>query len=188
MAEIAGLLKAILLGIIAATCMIVFINLAYFFPWYMIIVETASTVSQMIANDNYLTYDNFDLIDTELRKKPIFKERRTEDKLWIKAEHLSEGRRTAIETATQSEMFGLIDYYNMNDTNSKPYVQMGNTVEIIIYANYPFQMDFNGRMITVADIPVTYTVTTTTLKHYKDLDYEYVELNDGDTDEYDPYD
>ena len=164
----AGFLKAILISIIAASSMVVFMNAAYFFPWYMVIVETTSAVSQMIATDNYLTHDNFILIDEQLRNRPIFRLRSAEDKLWIKAEHIDEGR-TAIEGYPSQTL----DFYYGQPDHMKPYVQMGNFVEVTIHANYPFQMEIRGNPIVVADIPVTFTITTTTLKHYKDLPYVY---------------
>jgi len=178
----AGFAKAILITILAAASVILLFNMAFFFPWYLEVIETTFQVSQMIATDNYLTYDNYHHVYDNLREKPIFRERAASDKLKIEAFHVGDRTDSAIEEVKHSSEY----YYALNDENAKPYVQMGKLVTVTVTANYPFRMKMFGETIVLDDVPVVFSMTTVTTKHYKDLDYNYGDYGEIDDDfEYD---
>ena len=164
-----GFLKAILISIITMAAIIVFINMAFFFPWYIEIVQTTFKVSQIISTDNYLAYDYYQDILNELKDKPIFREMAGDVK--IEAFHQDGNMKSAIEQGGSRDVNAY--YYHLSDESAKPYVQMGNLVTVTISATYPFRMELFGRKITAAPIPVSFSMTTTTTRHYKDLDYNY---------------
>jgi len=170
----AGFLKAILIATITVAAIIIFFNMAFFFPWYMEIIQTTFNISQRISTDNYLAYNYYEDFLNELRERPIFAERAAT--IRIEAIHVDEAR-TAIEADGPHDVSGY--YYYIDDASSKPYVQMGNLVTITVSANYPFRMQMFGRPINAADIPITFSMTTVTTRHYKDLEYDYGP--DGDT-------
>ena len=162
-----GFLKAILIAIIAVASIIVFVNMAFFFPWYMEIIQTTFEVSQMISTENYLTYDKYEDALNGLRDKPIFRDRASSVR--IEARH--EDGRPAIEAS------GLYDvntyYYNLHE-DEKPYVQLGNLVTITVTATYPFRMQMFGSPVTAADIEnISFSMTTVTTRHYKDLWFDF---------------
>jgi len=165
----AGFLKAVLISIITIAAIIVFMNMAFFFPWYMEIIQTTFNVSQIISTDNYLAFNYYEDILGELRDKPIFRE--MADDVKIEAFHNDGNLRPAIEQGGPRDVNSY--YYSLSDENAKPYVQMGNLVTITVSATYPFRMQMFGRPVTAAPIPVSFTMTTTTTRHYKDLDYSY---------------
>jgi len=180
--SLTGFVRAIILVMVAVSSLVMFLNLAFFFPWYLTIVETGFTVSQMIATDNYLRFEYYDDVKEKLKDYPIFNMR--QDEIEITAIHINEYR-TAIENEEQFEKHEIdpLCYYKLDiyDTG-KPYVQMGNPVEITVYAAFPLQMRLFGKDIRywfpdIPDITVAYTMTTTTTKHYKDLEYEYTGTN-----------
>jgi len=162
-----GFLKAILIAILTVACIIVFFNMAFFFPFYMEVIQTAFHVSQVISTDNYLALDSYEDILAELRGRPIFEDRARDVR--IEARH--ESGRDAIER------YGPYDvnthYYYLDREEDKPYAQMGNLVTITVSAVYPFRMQMLGGQIEAADVPVAFTMTTVTTHHYKDLEYEY---------------
>ncbi len=162
-----GFAKAILIAILAVAGILVLFNMAFFFPWYMEVVETTFQVSQMVATDNYLTYDNYHEVYDTLCDKPIFEERQGDIKIEVKTRNES---KDVIEWDSPRDVN---DYYDLPNEEDKPYVQMGNLVDITISASYPFRMEMAGKVYTAADIPVSFTMTTTTVHHYKDLPYNY---------------
>jgi len=164
-----GFLKAILISIITVAAIIVFVNMAFFFPWYMEIVQTTFKVSQIISTDNYLAYDCYEDILNELKEKPIFRE--MADDVIIEAIHQGGNMKPAIELSGPHDVSTY--YYPMSDETAKPYVQMGNMVTVTISAVYPFRMEMFGKKVTAAPIPVSFRMTTTTTRHYKDLEYDY---------------
>jgi len=178
----AGFAKAILITILASAAIILLFNLAFFFPWYIEVIETTFQVSQMIATDNYLTYDNYETVYNNLKEKPIFKERTGSKQLKIEAFH--ESGKDAIERESARDVNTY--YYPLSKEEDKPYVQMGNLVTIEIHATYPFRMTIFGRSINSGkmDIPVTFRMTTSTTRHYKDLPYNYG-VDGGYFDDYD---
>lgn len=167
MSTLTGFAKAIVVVILAVAFIVVMVNMAFFFPWYSELIERTFQVSQMVSTDNYLSYDKYTLVYDNICAEPIFKERTAD----IKIEAVHESGKNAIE------MDGPWDvnthYYPLDDESSKPYEQMGKLVDITIHAAYPFRMQMFGRDITVADIPVSFQITTTTTHHYKDLPYNY---------------
>ena len=167
----AGFIKAILITILAAAAITMLFNLAFFFPWYMELIETTFHVSQMIATDNYLTWDNYDDLlnnpDHGLKNKPIFKERAGA----VKIEAVHDNGKDAIERGSSHDVNTY--YYHLAREEDKPYVQMGNLVTIEISANYPFRMQMFGNPVILSDIPVTFSMTTSTTHHYKDLPYDF---------------
>jgi len=158
---LAGYAKGILLAVIASLAIVILMNVAFFFPWYITLVETSFEVAQVVANENYLPYDTHEDICEELRNKPIFKE--NPESIEIEVTH-SNGN-NAIERYPGKTAD---DYY---DSSAKPYVQRGNVVKVTVRATYPFRMQFAGKDITAANITIPFTIETITLKHYKDLDY-----------------
>ncbi len=54
-----GFAKGILTAILAMAAIILLMNMAFFLPWYITVVETAFEVSQSVANENYITYDSY---------------------------------------------------------------------------------------------------------------------------------
>ena len=162
-----GVLKAVLISILAVASIIVFVNLAFFFPWYMEVIQTTFEVSQMVSTDNYLTYNYYhDTLD-ELRGKAIFKDRAAN----VKIEAFHENGKNAIEQGGHHDVNTY--YYPLSSESDKPYVQMGKLVKITIHATYPFRMQLFGKPVTAADIPVLFSMTTATTRHYKDLEYDY---------------
>jgi len=179
----AGFGRAILIAMIAAASLMLFFNLAFFFPWYLTLVEKSFAVSQIIATNNYLPRVDFENILNDLRGYPIFELR--QDDIIITAEHLDEYG-SVIKSAIDDTFMTLTDYYSIsapgadeNDFSGKPYVQMGNQVLVRISAAYPLQMRLFGNDIhdlfpKLPDIDISFTMTTTTTKHFKDLKYEYI--------------
>ena len=174
----AGFAKAILITILAAAAIILLFNLAFFFPWYLEIIETTFQVSQTVATYNYLAYDDFTNVLETLREKPIFIERAAD----VTIEAFHENGKDAIERVGPHDVNTY--YYPLENEEDKPYTQMGNLVTIQISASYPFRMQMFGAPVTLSDIPVTFTMTTSTTRHYKDLPYDFG--IDGDS--YDDYD
>jgi hypothetical protein len=168
----AGFGKAILIAMIAAVSLIILFNVAFFFPWYLTLVEKGFAISQFIATDNYLKQNYYQDIMTELGDYQLFRARL--DDVQIEAWHDNGAGGTAIEPSYHT----LEEYYN--DDYPKPYVQMGHPVLVIVSASYPLQMELFGTPIhellpTLSDIHVSFKMTTTTTKHYKDLPYEYLD-------------
>lgn len=169
-----GFLRSILIAILAVTGIVLFFNLAFFFPWYLTLVEKGFEVSQMIASDNYLRKEYHDTILDDMDDLPVF----CDHPITIEANHIDEDRTAIAAVNGEPETF-----YGMPD---KPYVQMGNLVEVKITADYPFRMKLFGEPLTLAPINISFNMTTTTTKHYKDLDYEYV-IDSDDSDIYANY-
>jgi len=163
----AGFLKAILIAIIAVASIIVFVNLAFFFPWYMEVIQTTLEISQVVSTDNYLAYDYYRDTLNDLKDKPIFNDRK--DNVIIEAIH--EGGKDAIERDGPFDVH--THYYPLALEKDKPYVQMGNLVTVTVRATYPFRMQMFGKPIAAADIPLSFSMTTVTTRHYKDLEFEF---------------
>jgi hypothetical protein len=173
-----GFARTVLVVLIAAVSIVLFMNLAFFFPWYLSMVESGFAVSQMVATDNYLKNDNYERMMEKLTTLPIFRERQSSIK--ITAVHDNGGGADAIErTYTHSP-----EYYYGLDEDMKPYVQMGKPVLVTVSASYPLQISLFGKPLhellqnlpdpEFFDIKTSFKMTTTTTKHYKDLPYTYV--------------
>lgn len=160
-----GFAKGIVVALLVSVAMVFMMNVAFFFPWYINVIETCFEVSQIVANENYLPGDDYHNIYGELKSKPIFNKRNDESELYIKVTH--ENGKNGIEYATGTNAE---DYYYMSES-SKPYVQRGNLATVTVGASYPFQMTLGGKELQLADIPVEISIKTSTLKYYKDLSY-----------------
>ena len=175
----AGFGRAVVIALLAVSSLMLFLNIAFFFPWYFTLVEKGFAISQMIATDNYLRSDYYNDIMYEFQYElPIFCE--YPDDITIEAWHIDEGR-TAIESETPGRKPE--DYYGEAYT---PYVQMGCPVRISLSASYPLRMMLFGRDIhellpLLPNITASFNLTTTTTKHYKDLEYTYTEAPDPST-------
>lgn len=154
-----GVAKAVLISIIVSIALFMFTSFIYFFPWYTTLIVETFNVSQIVAGDNYIkdTYYN-DALD-RLKEKPIFKEN-TEK---IKIEVLNEDNRSARGNDDET-------LYETSVDQDKPYKQRGYTLQVTISAVYPLKVKIWGRTYT-KDIPMSFSMKTVGLKHYKDLDY-----------------
>ena len=161
----AGFAKSILVAMLAAVAMVIMMNVAFFFPWYINVIETCFEVSQIVANENYLPGDDYHNIYGELSNRPIFNKRNGADELSIEVTHQSS------KNGKETECGRTAEYYYDKPESEKPYVQKGNPVTVTVKATYPFQMNIAGNEVEVADIPVEISINTMTLKYYKDLEY-----------------
>jgi hypothetical protein len=191
--SLTGLVRAIILVMVAVPSLVLFLNLAFFFPWYLTMVETGFTVSQTIASNNYLPCEEHDRMMDKLLEYPVFKKRAQD--IEIKAWHIDADKDAIEHTDTKKTYLcgkNLHDasccYYgdptlgaDEDDYKGKPYVQMGHLVQITVTAAYPLQLtlfgkdihDFDG--LNFPDIEVSFVMNTTTTKHYKDLYYPYTD-------------
>lgn len=153
--------KAILISILVSVCLLLFTNLMFFFPWYMTLVVETFNLSQTAANDNYVKQSYYEDTLNRLKDKPIFREKA--DKIEINA--LNEDYATAV---------GLDDeaYYFSRAEIEKPYRQRGEPVNVEIRAVYPLSISLWGERME-REIPVSFSLETIGLKHYKDLDYYF---------------
>lgn len=175
----AGFLKAVLIATLSVTSLVIFFNAAFFFPWYLTLVEKGFELSQIIATNNFLPASEYWDALEDLQERPIFNKR--PDNIVIEAQHVDSNRenyRSAIENSRNSR--DIVEYYNLpEDSTERPYVQMGNSIRITIKASYPFEMRLFQNTLDLSDIDISFSMMTTTTRHYKDLEYIYVE---------DPYD
>lgn len=160
--------KSILVSILVAAAIVVFTNFIYFFPWYTTLIVETFHVTQIVASDNYLKEEHKDNVLESLKERPIFRQRAEDIKISVKKEpddrdeHSAEGENDASVYASVTEEF-------------KPYRQRGNPVTVTIKAVYPFNITLWGREIE-RELPVSFTLKTVGLKHYKDLPYyEYLD-------------
>lgn len=156
--------KSILVSILAAICVLLFSNLVYFFPWYMTLVVETFNVSQVVASDNYLKQTYHDDALDRLRERPIFAQKA--DQIQIEAENEDGNSVVGYDDAA---------YYEDLPENDKPYRQRGEPVKVTIHAVYPLHIELWGERYE-QEIPVSFSLTATGLKHYKDLGYyEYLD-------------
>lgn len=152
-----GFAKAILISMFVSIAFILFTNLIYFFPWYMTLVYETFNLSQVAASDNYVKQSYFDDIEYRLENKPIFRERRDEIEINITNEY-------------GNEAVGYDDETYYSTLTNKPYLQRGHSITVELRAVYPLSISIWGNPVE-KEIPVSFTLKTTGLKHYKDLDY-----------------
>ncbi len=154
-----GIAKAVLITIIVSILFLMFINLAMFFPWYMTLVVNTFNVSQMAASDNYLkdTY-YYDTLH-KLQDAPIFREKWEDIEIIVETSDGRPARGVNNET-----------YYIDEPDYAKPYRQRGETITVTISAVYPLFVTLWGTRYE-REITVSFSMKTTGLKHYKDLDY-----------------
>jgi len=152
--------KAILVSILSAVAFLLFVNFIYFFPWYMTLVVETFNLSQAAANDNYVkeTY-YYDALD-RIRERPVFREK-------------SDGVKITVLNSLGKSAVGLDDalwYADLPDAD-KPYRQRGDAVTVTIEAVYPLKVTLWGKEIS-RDLPVSFSLKTIGLKHYKDLEMD----------------
>lgn len=163
----AGIAKSILIAIIVSICLMLFTNFIYFFPWYSTLILETFNLSQVAASDNYIKQSYYDDALKSLRERPIFRDQA--DKIVI----------TAINSSN-SNAIGNDDekVYESASDLEKPYRQRGEPIKIKIEAEYPLSITLWGKKYEQV-IPVSFSLTATGLKHYKDLDY-YFEKQGGE--------
>lgn len=157
--------KSILISIFVSLGIMLLSNLLYFFPWYMTLVVETFNVTQIVASDNYLKDDYYEDSLDRLKKRPIFSQRA--DDITIEAKHDDNHSVRGDNDASK--------YENLPDSE-KPYRQRGEAVEVTISAEYPLSVKLWGKKYE-RDIPVSFTLKTTGLKHYKDLSYDEYQKN-----------
>lgn len=153
--------KAILITIVVSICLVLFINFAFFFPWYMTLVLETFHLSQAVASDNYLKQNYYDKSLEKLEEKPIFRDKR--DQIEI-----------TVLNADGAEAIGHDDesFYRELEDYEKPYRQRGKPLTVTISAVYPLSITLWGKQYE-REIPLQFTITTTGLKHYKDLGFYF---------------
>ena len=156
-----GVAKALLTTILVTICVMLFTNLVFFFPWYMTLVVETFNISQIAASDNYIKQSYYDDAMERLSTRPIFREK-TGD---IKIVATNDSGGSAIGNDDES-------YYEDLSENQKPYRQRGKPVTVEISAVYPLSVTLWGTKYE-RELPVSFSITTTGLKHYKDLEYYF---------------
>ncbi len=161
--------KAMLTSIFVAAGILMFTNLVMFFPWYMTLVVETFNLSQIAASDNYIKQSYYEDALDRLRDRPVFR-----DMEYEAAEH-----RLSI-TATTYDGKDAVGYddetiYTEDEglsDDGKPYNQRGKALTVVLRATYPLYIELWGHRYWRA-VPVEFSLTTTGLKHYKDLDYYF---------------
>lgn len=157
--------KSILISILVSVAILLFTNFIYFFPWYMTLVVETFHLSQAVASDNYLTYDNKDYTLKRLKERPVYRDKA--DQIVISAKKDGGGENSA-------EGWDASSYEDALTDEEKPYKQRGYPVTVRIEAVYPLSIKLWGEKYE-REIPVSFSLTTTGLKHYKDLNKQYDE-------------
>ncbi len=160
----AGFAKAILISVLVAVVFFLFMNMIFFFPWYMSLIYETFNLSQIAAADNYLKNMNVDAAMNRLKSKPIFSDPAVIGLIEIEAEN-SYGT-TAIGEDNTDEAY----VASGADDSSKPYRQRGEKITVRIKAGYPFRVKLANADVELV-LPVSFQLSTTGLKYYKDLPY-----------------
>ncbi len=153
--------KATIISIVVSIALLILTSFIYFFPWYTTLIVETFNVSQIVAGDNYLKQTYYDDTLWRLQDKPIYNKNPEDIILIVK----NEDGRNAIGDDDESIYINSVE-------NDKPYRQRGSTLEVEIKAIYPLQVTIWGRTYT-KEIPVSFSMKTVGLKHYKDLDYYF---------------
>ena len=148
----AGFAKAILASIIVAIIVLMLTNFIFFFPWYLTLIYETFNLSQTAANDNYVKQVYYDATLDRLKDTPVFSDKANEIEIIAPVGNNNE---TIYE-----------DYPDWE----KPYKQRGQPINVEINAVYPFRITVAGKKIE-RDLPVSFSLTVTGLKYYKDLEY-----------------
>ncbi|MDQ2085697.1 hypothetical protein RBH29_04515 [Herbivorax sp. ANBcel31] len=156
-----GIAKALLTTILVTICMLLFTNLIFFFPWYMTLIIETFNISQVAASDNYIKQSYYDDAMERLSDRPIFRENAGA----IEITAINESGTSAIGNDNET-------YYEELSENQKPYRQRGTPITVEISAVYPLTITLWGEEYE-RELPVSFSITTTGLKHYKDLDYYF---------------
>ncbi|WP_410771619.1 hypothetical protein [Fontibacillus sp. BL9] len=166
-----GIAKAVLISIIVTISFMIFTNFIYFFPWYTTLIVETFNVTQQVASDNYLQKDYKDRVLKKLKDRPIYRDKADEIEIFAKKkkddlnEHSAEGGDASLYENLPPER-----------EDEKPYRQRGKPVTVTIKATYPLSVTLWGEKYE-KDIDLSFSLTTTGLKHYKDLEY-YVDHDD----------
>ncbi|TYQ16048.1 UNVERIFIED_CONTAM: hypothetical protein Cloal_2550 [Acetivibrio alkalicellulosi] len=153
--------KALLITILVTISFMLFTNLIFFFPWYMTLIVETFNISQIAASDNYIKQSYYDDAMNSLKDRPIFREKPNEIKIVIE----NESGLSAIGNDNE-------EYYASLSDNQKPYRQRGSSIRVEISAVYPLSVTLWGQKHE-RELPVSFSITTTGLRHYKDLDYYF---------------
>ena len=155
-----GVAKGLLIAIVVSIGMLLFTNFVFFFPWYATLVMETYHLSQAAANDNYLKESYYEDALDRFENRPIFRDKA--DKLSI-----------SVTNADGRQAIGYDDetYYESLSLLQKPYRQRGNPVTVTISAVYPLKVTLWGNTYE-RELPVSFSITTTGLKHYKDLEWK----------------
>lgn len=156
-----GFAKAILISIGVSAGLLLLTNFIAFFPWYSTLVVETFNLSQIAAGDNYVKQYDYDQTLNSLSNRPIFRKHR--DKIKITILNADGGRAVGDDDEDI--------YYNLPEV-SKPYRQRGDSLQITIEAVYPLQITIWGRPLERL-VPITFSMNTVGLKHYKDLEYYF---------------
>jgi len=152
-----GIAKAVLVAVIVSVCMLLFVNLAFFFPWYSILIIETFNLSQVAANDNYVKQSYYYDAWYNLSSRPIYRDKA--DKIEI-----------IVENSDNESAIGY-DYelfYEDAPDWEKPYRQRGEPIRVCIKAVYPLTVTLWGRKYEI-ELPVSFSITTIGLRYYKDL-------------------
>ncbi|MGZ9584921.1 hypothetical protein [Paenibacillus marinisediminis] len=157
----AGIAKSILIAIIVSIGLMIFTNFIFFFSWYSTLILETFNLSQVAAGDNYIKQTYYEDALESLRERPVFRERA--DKIVITALNSSDFKAIGNDDETT---------YESASERDKPYRQRGEPIKIEIKAEYPLSVTLWGKKYEQV-IPVSFSLTATGLKHYKDLDYYF---------------
>lgn len=156
-----GFAKLTFLSICITVAIYVFTSFIYFFPWYTTLIVETFNVSQIVAGDNYLKETYYDDTLDRLKDKPFFRDNPTAIKLKV----TNENNRSAVGLDDEEKYIDDMDI-------DKPYCQRGKTIEVELKAIYPLKVTVWGKTY-VKNVPVTFSMKTVGLKHYKDLEYYF---------------
>ncbi len=156
-----GVAKAVLISIIVSIAFMMLTSFIYFFPWYTTLLVETFNVSQIVAGDNYLKDTYYEDTLERLQEKPIYNKNPNDIKLIV----TNEDGRNAVGNDDES-------IYSSSAEMNKPYKQRGSTLEVELKATYPLQVKIWGKVYT-KNVPVSFSMKTVGLKHYKDLDYYF---------------
>lgn len=156
-----GIAKGVLISIIVSIALMMLTSFIYFFPWYTTLLVETFNVSQIVAGDNYLKETYYEDTLDRLKDKPIYNKNPEDIEVVVK----NEDGRNAIGDDDET-------IYANSSESYKPYKQRGSTLEVELKAIYPLQVQIWGETYT-KEIPVSFSMKTVGLKHYKDLDYYF---------------
>ena len=157
----AGIAKSILIAIIVSIGLMLFTNFIFFFSWYSTLILETFNLSQVASGDNYIKQTYYDDALKSLRERPIFRDRA--DQIVIEA--FNSSKYTAIGNDDEK-------VYESASEQDKPYRQRGKPIKIKIEAEYPLSITLWGKKYEQV-IPVSFSLTATGLKHYKDLEFYF---------------
>lgn len=153
-----GVAKAVLISILVSVCILMFVNLIFFFPWYMTLVTETFNLSQVAASDNYIKETYYDDAINRLQDRPIFRDKPND--IAINVKNSSGYTATGNNDETYYEGFAEFE---------KPYRQRGEPITVEVEAVYPLSITIWGKEVE-REIPVSFSMTVVGLKHYKDLE------------------